>query len=230
MEDRARELFISFRDAERTWIQDQETRAASPGLEECSLHYGEMAFVLAGLKPAVLIQLPSVDLTQQFYIQVLQPHLVQHHSFASSRLECRMITRSVRSPEMPLTGCVLVWNRESVRSHPQSFTIQGVLDLLCPSSEVLQGVPTEIVVSESDLATLLDIPGRLPGSEEEIHKMLEVSFWKQDTSASSPVLLTAFAAQPEEVPTIQAHFKRYKDRMSSLFGITLKLHVQSMAS
>ncbi|KAG0039051.1 hypothetical protein BGZ82_009857 [Podila clonocystis] len=228
MDGRTRELFISFRDAERTWIKDQETKAASPGLEECSLHHGELAFVLAGLKPAVLIQLPSMDLTRQFYLQVLQPHLVQHRSFVFSGLECRMVTRSVRSPEMPLTGCALVWNRESVKSHPQSFAIQEILDLLCPSSEVPQGVSTEIVVSETDLATLLDIPGRLPGSEEEIHKMLQVSYWQQDASVS-PALLTAFAAQPEELTAIQTHFKRYKDRALGLFGITLKLHVHSMA-
>ncbi|KAG0084533.1 hypothetical protein BGZ92_009789 [Podila epicladia] len=230
MNDRTKDLFKSFRDAERTWIEDQEARATSPGLEECSLHFGELAFVLAGLKPAVLVQLPSADLTRQFYIQVLQPHLVQHHSFASSSLECRMITRSVRSPEMTLTGCALVWNRESVRGHAHSSSIQGILDLLCPSSEVPQGVATEIVVPESGLATLLDIPGRLPGSEEEIRKMLEVSYWQQDASVTSPVLLTAFAAQPEELPTIKIHFKRYKDRVSSLFGMTLKLHVQSMAT
>ncbi|KAF9336529.1 hypothetical protein BG006_008330 [Podila minutissima] len=229
MDDRIRELFISFRDAERTWVKNQEAREASPGLEECSLHFGELAFVLAGLKPAVLIQLPSAALTRQFYLQVLQPHLVQHYSFASSSLECRMITRSVRSPEMPLTGCALVWNRESIRGHSQSSSIQGALDLLCPPSEAPQGATTEIVVSESDIATLLDIPGRLPGSEEEIHKMLEVSYWQQDASVTSPVLLTAFAAQPEELPAIQIHFEQYKDRVSSLFGITLKLHVQSMA-
>lgn len=138
-----------------------------------------------------------------------------------------MITRSVRSPEMPLTGCVLVWSKDSVRSHPP---IQGTLDLLCPSSEVSQILSTEILVSESDLAALLDIPGRLPGSEEEICKMIEVSYWQQDTSVASPVLLTAFAAQSEELPVIQAHFKRYKERVLNLFGITLKLHVQSMAA
>lgn len=227
MDDKARELFRSYRDAERTWIKDQGTRAASSALEDCSLHYGELAFVLAGLKPAVLIQLPSAALTRQFYLQVLQPHLVQHHSFASSGLECQMITRSVRSPEMPLTGWVLVWSKDSVRGHPP---IQGTLDLLCPSSEVPQSASIEILVSESDLAALLDIPGRLPESEEEIRKMIEVSYWQQDASVASPVLLTAFAAQPEQLPDIQAHFKRYKERVLSLFGITLKLHFQSMVA
>ncbi|KAF9151253.1 hypothetical protein BG015_006889 [Linnemannia schmuckeri] len=87
------------------------------------------------------------------------------------------------------------------------------------------------MISEQDLATMLDIPGRLPASEAEIHAMVEVSYWHQDESTvdSPPVLLTAFAAQPDEIPAIQIHFKQYRDSARSLFNMTLKLHIQAMA-
>ncbi|KAF8933682.1 hypothetical protein BGZ47_010761 [Haplosporangium gracile] len=78
---------------------------------------------------------------------------------------------------------------------------------------------------------MLDIPGRLPTSEAEIRAMVEVSYWDQDESAanSSPVLLTAFAAQPDQILAIQTHFKEYRDSARSLFNMTLKLHIQAMA-
>ncbi|KAG0347268.1 hypothetical protein BG004_008091 [Podila humilis] len=233
-EDAILTLFTSFRDAERTWIQRQDTKqltAAGVEIEECSLHFGEMAFVLAGLKPAVLIQLSSVDLTRHLYSKVLEPHFIQHPDFTASSLRCQWITQRARSPEMLLTGCILVWNTATIRHHPQSATIQGIIDKLCPSPSAPQSsIMAGVIVPEDDLALILDIPGRLPGSEAEIRHMVEVSYWQVDSSSGSSTLLTAFAAQPDEIPAIQVHFQRYKVKVLDLFGMSIGIHVQSMAS
>jgi hypothetical protein len=90
------------------------------------------------------------------------------------------------------------------------------------------------MISEQDLAIMLDIPGRLPASEIEVRAMVEISYWHQDQDEyaavdSAPVLLTAFAAQPDEISLIQTHFKRYRNSVRSLFNMTLKLHIQAMA-
>ncbi|KAF9407620.1 hypothetical protein BGZ94_002620 [Podila epigama] len=227
MDDKtARALYDSFRSAERAWIRSQEKNhhtsgLQTPSLEECSLHYGELAFVLAGLKPAVLIQLPSSELNCKFYHEVLLPHLVQHPSYDATKLDCRLITRNIRSPEMSLTGNILVWNQATVRHHAQSTLVQATIQHLCPvQAPQMDDLQTkEAIISENDLATLLDIPGRLPASEQEIRAMLEVTYL--DILPSGTVLLSAFAAQPDELKQIAGHHKRYKERVAQLFGINL---------
>ncbi|KAF9919264.1 hypothetical protein FBU30_011083, partial [Linnemannia zychae] len=266
------ELYKAFKTKERAWLHNQSkehtiSSASSVPIapEDCSLHYGELAFLLKGLKPCLLLQLPTPAMTTCFYHQVLVPDILQHPAYKTlsnpfrtdSRtmtpsaieqeipeglgLDCRLITRDVRSPEMSLQGYVLLWNTQSVASHSQAATIQQLINLLCPppSHSHFMTSPTPALVSEQDLALMLDIPGRLPSTEKEIQTMVEVSYWdqaQQDTLGSdnnnddSPVLLTAFAAQPDQISTIQAHFKRYRDSVQTLFDINLKLHIQAMAN
>ncbi|KAF9358219.1 hypothetical protein BGX26_002223 [Mortierella sp. AD094] len=169
-------------------------------------------------------------------------------------LNCHLITKDIRSPEMPLQGCVLVWSDRTVQLHPQSVRIRRGISLLCSSEGQKDPLATGTMgnetaakdintrlISEQDLAIMLDLPGRLPESEKEMHQMIEVSYWHQGdigigggqndraTAEASPTLLTAFAAQPDQVPNIQIHFKRYRDTIREIFGIQLKLHIQSMA-
>ncbi|KAF9172316.1 hypothetical protein BGX21_003395 [Mortierella sp. AD011] len=263
--DAIQDLYKNYRSTESTWIQslsqaEYGASASSPSIHDCSLHYGELGFLLAGLKPCVLIQLPSPDLTHSLYQHVLVSKWMQLASYKEQQqsqslgLNCHLITKDVRSPEMSLQGCILVWSDRTVQSHPQSVRIQRGINLLCspqtqkdPSETGSTG--NEIIVkdintqsiSEQDLAVMLDLPGRLPESEKEIHQMIEVSYWHQGdvdvangqndkaTTEESPTLLTAFAAQPDQVPSIQIHFKRYRDTVREIFGIQLKLHIQSMA-
>ncbi|KAK5828594.1 hypothetical protein F5H01DRAFT_5986 [Linnemannia elongata] len=235
------DLYRAFRVAERAWIHSQErTTSASIQLEDCSLHYGEFAFLLAGLKPCLLLQLPTPAMTTAFFHNVLVPQVMHHPAYkilstktspttvGGQGLECRLITRDVRSPEMSLQGYVLLWSSTTIESHPKAASIQRSIDLLCPTTT---GETRPAMISEQDLAVMLDIPGRLPSSEAEIRAMVEVSYWHQDDSTvdSSPVLLTAFAAQPDQIPAIQTHFKKYRDSVHGLFDMTLKLHVQAMA-
>ncbi|KAF9436457.1 hypothetical protein BGZ76_003918 [Entomortierella beljakovae] len=245
--DHAKVLYDTYRTAESEWINSQSkktdsrdtTSQISSELQECSLHYGELAFLLSGLKPCVLIQMPTPDLTRSLYHQVLQSQWMQLDSFKEQHrlgLNCQLITKQVRSPEMLLMDCVLVWSTRVIQSHQQSERIQHGVDLLFSTKD-----SKSQIIPEDDLAVMLDLPGRLPQSEAEVHRMIEVSYWHQGNvttvsgqnktpaSDESPTLLTAFAAQPDQIPNIQTHFKRYRDAVRDKFGIQLKLHIQSMA-
>ncbi|ORZ28678.1 hypothetical protein BCR41DRAFT_417820 [Lobosporangium transversale] len=246
------ELYTSYRAAERAWINSistSESHASSAAIQDCSLHYGELAFVLAGLKPCVLVQMPTSELTQSLYHQVLesywlkldvyklhqqqkqqqqQPQQHLHRPF-SLGLDCRLITRNICSPEMSLQGCVLIWSNQTIQSHPQTAIIQHAIHQLFSSPSLSSDNATN-VISDHDLAIMLDIPGRLPENSLEIQNMIEVSYWDQkdenyrtmssshsnqnnnshteanddeqikSTASSSPILLTAFAAQPDQIP------------------------------
>ncbi|KAF8926422.1 hypothetical protein EDD21DRAFT_218317 [Dissophora ornata] len=262
MTDAIQDLYTSYRIAEHAWSQSISRASSSPSIEESSLHYGELAFVLAGLKPCVLIQLPTPDLTLNLYRNVLTSYWTQLSSFKQHQyryqqtsqeqgqgleLECRLITRNVRSPEMSLQGCVVIWSHTTVRSHPQAELIQRGIDLLFPSSEQdHHQEEDEKVISDHDLAVMLDIPGKLPETETEMQRMIEVSYWHQgditlaiasndnnndnnNNNNNQPTLLTAFAAQPDQIPNIQTHFRRYRDTVRNMFGIQLKLHTRSIA-
>jgi hypothetical protein len=158
-------------------------------------------------------------------------------------LSCRLITKDVRSPEMPLQGCVLVWSQRSIHSHPQSDLIQRAINLLFSSSH--DPAQSQCVIAEKDMAIILDLPGRLPETEIEVYRIVEISYWDQGETPSDrggnvsnttspsdpqPVLLTTFAAQPDQIPSVHAHFKRYRDAVRDRFGVQLKFHMQSMAN
>ncbi|KAF9962347.1 hypothetical protein BGZ72_007400 [Mortierella alpina] len=144
-------------------------------------------------------------------------------------------------------GYVLLWSSKTVLSHPQAELIQRGIDRICPqetsassSTKTFSGNgedrEEEEEISEEDLAVMLDIPGRLPRTHAEMMQMIEVSYWHQtsssntsSTSKTEPTLLTAFAAQPDQIPEIQAHFRRYRDTLLQVLQLPLKLHTQSMA-
>jgi len=270
-------MYTRFRDAEILWIQQydqkqqqqlkQQQQITAESLENCSLHSGEFAFVLAGLKPAMLVQMPSRSLTLDFKRKVLDKEdlfqtlseademtdsNINNNNSTDLNLQCRLITEEIASPEMSLQGCVLIWSPRTVQRHPQASLLQRSIDRLCPPTVPLLATTSSPsndekskLISESDLAILLDYPGRLPTTQAEMQQMIEVSYWNQPTlvppisSASAarqgqdknepPQLLTAFAAQPDQIPKIQDHFRRYKDSVRNLFGLCLKLHIQSLA-
>ncbi|KAF9578767.1 hypothetical protein BGW38_005276 [Lunasporangiospora selenospora] len=237
----------------------ENTSAQEPMTEDCSFHYGEWAFLLAGLKPCLLIQLRTPDQTVLFFREVLAPFFRQHEvTLHQLQIDYSLITRPVRSPEMDLRGFILVWNKDMVSRHPQRDRLLRGIDMLCGShsSYSLPSAPNEsaarviadrtALISEEDLAMMLDLPGRLPETESEIFKMVEVSYWHErpqdlETTQASVgnelgtgvqdhlTLLTAFAAQPDEIPNIRQHFTTYRDRVQELFGIRLRISVQSMA-
>ncbi|KAG0051329.1 hypothetical protein BGZ83_003859 [Gryganskiella cystojenkinii] len=280
-------LYTRFRDAELEWIQqyDQQQQRqqqqheqqvqphltsnnpaavatydlSAERLESCSLHSGEFAFVLSGVKPAMLVQMPTVPLTQDFFRKVLENNLKEAQSPGENNVvQYRLITKQISSPEMPLQGCVLIWSPEAIVRHDQTSLLQDLVDRLCsapsPPSSLKSSVSStaSFHISEEELALLLDYPGRLPTTHVEMQQMIEVSYWHQPpppsaptatssiTSASQqlsntteeqePRLLTAFAAQPNQIPRIQSHFQTYRDAVrNEPFNLHLKLHIQSLA-
>ncbi|CAO3573379.1 unnamed protein product [Mortierella alpina] len=255
------DLFRAYREEEQAWIQSLQThtnnehRTASSTLEDCSLHYGELAFVLAGLKPCLLIQLPTPELTTAFYEGVILPRLLTHPAYirlsapSDLGLSCKPITGRIRSPEMSLQGYVLLWSRRTVLAHPQADLIQRGIDRICPQDTTIPSrdksdnehaeddQEEEDEISEEDLAVMLDIPGRLPKTHAEMLQMIEVSYWHQAGSSNAPgsapvtepTLLTAFAAQPDQIPEIHAHFRRYRTTVLQVLEMSIQLHIQSMA-
>ncbi|KAF9166388.1 hypothetical protein DFQ26_008072 [Actinomortierella ambigua] len=74
------------------------------------------------------------------------------------------------------------------------------------------------------LAAMLDYPGRLPQSMREFPTMIEVSYWDD----AGPTLLTAFAAQKDQLELIRLHFAFYRNAMLKQLDIRLKLQVLDM--
>ncbi|KAJ8658511.1 hypothetical protein O0I10_005864 [Lichtheimia ornata] len=166
-----------------------------------SLLYGELAFVLVGLKPCVLIDFPrdasaSTSITHLYRQAVLDPLKEQYDICINE------IHRPLASDEMELKGCLLV--------HKSCPLVQQLLD------------QQDEQVSETLLAKLLDYPGRLPESSDEISTMCEVVYY----AIPSKVILTTFAAQQDELDQVKAHFARYKEQCHTQLGMELGLLVR----
>ncbi|KAG0228794.1 hypothetical protein BGW42_001991 [Actinomortierella wolfii] len=222
-------------------------------LDETSCHYGELAFLLLGLKPMVLVQMPTRQLAQNYHAQVLRPHLIHYPPLASYHLHSLEITTDLQSPEMSLKGSIIVWRDETADrirplldltpSFPQLVTKSSCPTCLsscknsastitacatCSPSSVIASADssTTRTISEETLAALLDYPGRLPQSPREYPTMVEVSYWDN----VGPTLLTAYAAQKDQLELIRLHFACYRDAMLKHLGIHLKLQVVDMAA
>jgi hypothetical protein len=125
-------------------------------VHDSQLH-GEFAFLVAGLKPCLLICFPSPELNRLFAQTVLDK-VLQHQN----RFQVHSISRSLVSDEMDLRGCVLVVDQESSLA---PMWVKTIGDEKCSS------------ISEHTLAQLLDYPGSLPSCSEELDMMLEVAYF-----------------------------------------------------
>ncbi|KAI9021568.1 hypothetical protein CLU79DRAFT_753866 [Phycomyces nitens] len=159
-------------------------------IKDCLL-YGEMGFVLAGLKPCVLIHFNSERINTLYQQNVLDP--------LARELDLRVrVLPSLKSEEMDLTGGLIVDRGYG------------------PSDELWECGP---VISEESLARILDYPGSLPKTEEEILTMLEVAY----VDSRYGYVVTTFAGQTREEEKIRAHFRHYKEEYKNVFGIELQL-------
>ncbi|KAI7875231.1 hypothetical protein K492DRAFT_211051 [Lichtheimia hyalospora FSU 10163] len=193
--DREVDLFNNLPTAQRTLLRAHHIDPAD------SLLYGELAFVLVGLKPCMLIDFPrnstSPSMTQLYRQAVLDPLLNEECDICINEIH-----RPLASAEMNLEGCLLV--------HKSNPLVQQLLD------------QQDEQVSESLLAKLLDYPGRLPESSDEISTMCEVVYY----AMPSNVILTTFAAQQDELYQVKLHFERYKEQCHTQLGIELGLLVR----
>ncbi|KAF7732865.1 Mitochondrial inner membrane protein oxa1l [Apophysomyces ossiformis] len=141
--------------------------------------YGEFAFLLLGLKPSVLIHFPPPVIV--LYEQgVIEPVLKALPNISRRRIE------NMRSEEMDLTGCILLYHLHD------SHRVSNLLD-------------EKSRVTESQLAEILDYPGSLPNSLEDVAAMKEVAY----IDADRQTLLTTYAALDNQLHNVKDHFERH---------------------
>ncbi|KAI8370393.1 uncharacterized protein BYT42DRAFT_502636 [Radiomyces spectabilis] len=156
-------------------------------------HYGEMAFMILGLKPCVLIQFPHPAMADLYHRVVLKPVFEPHDQEYSTLY----IAHDLASDEMSLKDSFIVYRRE----------YQSKMDRLFR--------PPTTRISEASLGEILDYPGRLPSNDSEIATMREVAYLEGTR------LLTTFAAQANQKAQVAAHFERYRDVCDAKIGMKL---------
>lgn len=81
----------------------------------------------------------------------------------------------------------------------------------------------DTTVSEERLAEILDYPGHLPSSEQEIPTMKTVIYLHD--RQTTRVALTTFAIQTHQTDAMISHFQRYKHTCKERLDIDLSLVV-----
>ncbi|KAI8340538.1 hypothetical protein BC941DRAFT_417515 [Chlamydoabsidia padenii] len=196
-------LVQSYRQYETNFMT---TLTPSTALDD-SLLYGEMAFCLAGLKSAVLIDLP-VGLISAYTKAVIEPWMRQYDKELMG--DWILIQRRLYSPEIQGNMVFLFVHL------PQLTTSMRTSLMLSPQATSLSDQCD--IGSEDELAMLLDYPGRLPRSMLELDTMREVAYYNQ----LDKTILTTFACQLEQQDNVHSHFKLYQDTML-LIGLPLGL-------
>lgn len=185
-------LIQSYRQYENNFMKQQATDLTD------ALLYGEVAFCMAGLKPAVLFDLPA-PLNTAYIDAVVRPWM-QHHS----ALMGSWVLRQRRLYSREIQGSLVYFFART--NHSIVLESIGQTDGCDMSS------------SEEKLAVLLDYPGRLPRSMHELGTMREVVYYnRQDMH-----IVSTFACQLDQHDLVQQHFERYHDTMLPL-GVPLGL-------
>ncbi|KAI9318581.1 hypothetical protein BX666DRAFT_2111384 [Dichotomocladium elegans] len=188
---------------------DAQTFLAHHGLTAAdSFLFGEFAFVLLGLKPCLLVDLPGF-VAEQYYDRVLDP---LQPMLAALDLCLRRIDHPLMSPEMPtLEGMLLIY-----QNHQHNRVATAALR-------------DSASITEETLRRLLDYPGTLPADESQLETMVEVIYYihMRDSSAENQSLaLTTYAAQESELGQVREHFKRYQEACRLKLGMELLLLVR----
>ncbi|ORZ04472.1 hypothetical protein BCR42DRAFT_429143, partial [Absidia repens] len=181
--------------------------------------YGEVAFCLMGLKPTVLVDFPG-DVLAQYMTAVIDPWLQAHHDDNQGVL-LRVVHRQLRSPELDSAQAVVFLVNTTCASkamHGDDEDWRRLLRLLLVREDRPSPPPLMVIEDEDDLARLLDYPGRLPRSADELDTMHEVAYYDQPTQT----VLTTFAAQLDQHAHVQHHFRAYRDAVAPM-GIDLGL-------
>ncbi|KAI9488522.1 hypothetical protein BDB00DRAFT_877309 [Zychaea mexicana] len=187
---------------------DQQHLLNTPDLHDAFL-FGEIGFLVAGLKPCVLIDLPPA--VARLYKQHVLDRVAESE-FARRDIQVTEIQANISSPEMmSLQGCFIVYH---MRQAPQP--------LLSPSNSDDCG---RVIITEATLANILDYPGSLPTSMQQVMSMLEVVYYTREQGGRVQIL-TMFAALEHEVEQVKAHFKRYYDICREKLAWDIKLLIR----
>ncbi|ORX67061.1 hypothetical protein DL89DRAFT_259598 [Linderina pennispora] len=145
------------------------------------LHYGEVAFLVLGLKPCVILDYAG-DRTQlaDYITSVIQPSLRELNEVGRQskhlpitntsgeyprqfNLVCRRIDGELASPEVPnWTGAYALY--DAAWEESEVWTKEHLLN------------PETKFVSENELAKGLDYPGSLPNSVQDARSIVPVSY------------------------------------------------------
>lgn len=173
---------------------------------EDMLLYGEFGFTILGLKPAMLIDFQSEQVNRIYLETVLDPALV---ALKSKRLGYHII-ENITTPESNLHGCVLVYDTQNRAA---------MLD------EILSNDKETKELTEEIIAEILDYPGHLPRSEQEIPTMSTVIYF-HDKSSDDLTALTTFAIQESEKANTIEHFKKYHKQCKEQLDIDMKILIE----
>ncbi|KAI7851674.1 hypothetical protein BDC45DRAFT_515552 [Circinella umbellata] len=177
--------------------------------------FGEIGFLIAGLKPCVLIDLPH-PVAVLYKQHVLDRVSIDHLTLRG--IEIAEIETNVSSPEISLQGCFIVYHRS------QQETIQPLLLMSQNGKE--NNSSNQQVISESTLAKILDYPGSLPRNQHEIMNMLEVVYYIEEQENRSVQIITTFAALDHEVKQVKVHFVNYRKICHEKLGLDLRLLIR----
>ncbi|KAI8992649.1 hypothetical protein BDB01DRAFT_717236 [Pilobolus umbonatus] len=168
--------------------------------------YGEFGFALLGLKPCVLVDFRSKDTIQQYANQVIEPVL---NSLKGRNLSWMKI-ENTSTPECDLNDCILVYNINQT-------------ELV---NEIFLSTNRSKVIPEDTLARLLDYPGKLPSSPEDVRLMKTVIYYHQTVDTKELVAVTTYAMLDYEKEKVISHFKRYQSICETALGMQLRLLIR----
>lgn len=169
---------------------------------EDMLIYGEFGFALLGLKPCVLVEFRDARVNKFYLETVIQPVLF---ALKEKTLDY-LVIKNTKTPESDLDGCVFIYSK----------TASDLSNMLTDKEQM---------ISEDTMALLLDYPGHLPSSEEEIPTMKSVIYFHNRPNKQL-VALTSFAIQITEKEKTLEHFREYYSACKEILNIELKLLIQ----
>ncbi|KAJ1961760.1 hypothetical protein GGI12_003064 [Dipsacomyces acuminosporus] len=188
------------------------------------LHYGEIAFVLLGLKPCAIIDYAGDREQLKDYITAaIQPTLrelnelgqitkqpaVPHTDSNGNkyprpfRLACSRINGELASPEVPSwTGAYVLY--DEMWEESAAWVRDSLLN------------EEKHAIAEDELAHGLDYPGSLPKSVQDMHSIVPVSYLGRMKNESGEWMcdrwetLTSFIVLHHELPQAAHHRMRYQ--------------------
>jgi len=182
--------------------------------------YGEIGFLLLGLKPCVLIEHIPRDhgIFKSYLDEVCEPWFdkwFRSNNMTTTLQACgihivgQVITHDLQSTEISLQGCYLVTN---TKHEKYNVVTKWLLD------------PAITQVKEEILAQVLDYPGSLPHRPQQISTMVRVGYIDTKTG----YWLTTYAGQSSQLPDIHTHFRLYRQAVHQYLGTELKLDVETL--
>ncbi|KAE9013145.1 hypothetical protein PF011_g8604 [Phytophthora fragariae] len=222
-----------FRDLETQWWQarpahELQRLVVQFGLQPESMSFfGEVLFLLCGLKPCVLLSNLPPTWRQSFARDVVVASgVLQVRATGWSAALYAVGTRLETRAEYELTGDLVLANT----LHAEFATARCTLRLAAVTQP---GVTTDVhlattestlLVQEQELAQVLDYPVALSECTDEA-PMVEVGYFLEE--GRQRVLLTSYCAMetPPHTQRVQQHFQRYR---ACSGGLQLALHTSQI--